>query len=122
MDPDQPRQASLNILKNAGEALGAQGGGDLAIEVRARGEGVEVVFSDDGPGMDAEHVGRVFDPFFSTKARGSGLGLPLTHQVIAEHGGRIQCSSRPGEGTTFTVWLPGAASSAAGVEGSVSSP
>ena len=122
VDADQLRQAFLNILKNAGEALGAQGGGDLAIEVRARGEGVEVVFSDDGPGMDAEHVGRVFDPFFSTKARGSGLGLPLTHQVIAEHGGRIECSSRPGEGTTFTVWLPGAASSAAGLEGSVSSP
>ncbi len=110
VDPAQLRQALLNIVRNAGEALSGGGGGRLRIIARADGEEVRLDVADDGPGMDAEHVARIFDPFFSTKERGSGLGLPITHQVIAEHGGRITCMSSPGEGTTFSIWLPRAKS------------
>jgi signal transduction histidine kinase len=108
VDPAQLRQALLNIVRNAGEALAEGGGGRLRISTwRARsGAGVVLELGDDGPGMEPEHVSRIFDPFFSTKETGSGLGLPLTHQLIAEHGGTITCTSTPGEGTTFTIRLP----------------
>ena len=106
LDVGQMRQALLNIVKNAGEALSAHGGGTLWIVGAADGGGVRLEVRDDGPGIDAEHVARIFDPFFSTKETGSGLGLPLTQQVIVEHGGRIACRSSLGEGTTFTIELP----------------
>lgn len=106
VDTGQLRQALLNILRNAVEALAEGGGGTLRVS-STQGDGeVRLDLADDGPGMDAEHVARIFDPFFSTKERGSGLGLPITHQVIAEHGGRIACTSSLGSGTTFTIWLP----------------
>ncbi len=106
MDVGQIRQALLNIVKNAGEALAEGGGGTLWIRAEADGATVRLHVRDDGPGIDAEHVQRIFDPFFSTKEAGSGLGLPVTQQVIAEHGGRIACRSSLGEGTTFTIELP----------------
>ncbi len=106
VDPAQIRQALLNIVRNAGEALAAGGGGTLRVRAAPDGDEVRLDLSDDGPGMDPENVARIFDPFFSTKERGSGLGLPITHQVIAEHGGRITCTSTLGEGTTFSIWLP----------------
>lgn len=105
IDGDQLRQALLNILRNAVDALRG-GGGAVVVSASQQGRWLVLRVQDDGPGMDAEHVERVFDPFFSTKESGSGLGLPLTQQVVAEHGGRIACISRPGEGTTFTIHLP----------------
>ncbi len=106
VDVGQLRQALLNILRNAVEALADGGGGTLKVAASEDGDEIRLDLEDDGPGMDAEHVARIFDPFFSTKERGSGLGLPITHQVIAEHGGRIECTSSLGEGTKFTIWLP----------------
>jgi signal transduction histidine kinase len=106
VDVGQFRQALLNIVRNAAEALAERGGGRLHIHARADDGGVLLLLEDNGPGMDSDLVARVFDPFFSTKAKGSGLGLPLTQQVIEEHGGRIRCTSKVGEGTTFTIWLP----------------
>jgi signal transduction histidine kinase len=107
LDPAQLRQALLNIVRNAGEALAENGGGAIRISTRRASAGEALCeVADDGPGMDPEHVSRIFDPFFSTKEKGSGLGLPLTHQVIAEHRGTIACTSTPGEGTTFSIRLP----------------
>jgi two-component system, NtrC family, sensor kinase len=106
VDPAQLRQALLNIVRNAAEALRAGGGGTIRVSAKAEAEQVRLDVADDGPGMETEHVARIFDPFFSTKERGSGLGLPITHQVIEEHGGQITCISSPGEGTTFSIWLP----------------
>ncbi|MBJ93123.1 MAG: hypothetical protein CMP23_01470 [Rickettsiales bacterium] len=105
IDAAQLRQALLNIVRNAAEAL-VGGGGVLRLSAEPQDQGVCLRIEDDGPGMDPELVARVFDPFFSTKEQGSGLGLPLTQQVIEEHGGRIRCTSRVGDGTTFTIWLP----------------
>jgi len=106
VDADQLRQALLNILRNASDALAAQGGGHVRFVGRLEAPWLLLEIADDGAGMDAEHVERIFDPFFSTKATGSGLGLPLTQQIVAEHGGRIACISSPGVGTTFSIRLP----------------
>jgi len=106
IDRSQLRQALLNIVRNAADALSGAGGGVLRLTAVTERGGVRLDVTDEGPGMDAELVSKIFDPFFSTKETGSGLGLPITHQVIAEHGGIIECKSRLGRGTTFSIWLP----------------
>lgn len=107
-DEGQLRQALLNLLRNAREAL-ADRGGKVRVETATRGEKVEIAVADDGPGVAAEDLARIFDPFFSTKQRGTGLGLAVTQQIIQEHGGNLACSSEPGRGTRFVVTLPAAA-------------
>jgi signal transduction histidine kinase len=103
-DEHQLRQALLNLLRNAAEAMRA--GGTLTIAARAVDARVlELVVSDTGQGIAPEHLAKIFDPFFSTKEGGTGLGLALTQQIIVEHGGRIDVQSQVGTGTTFTVRL-----------------
>jgi len=65
-----------------------------------------VVVEDDGPGIHEDLAGKIYDPFFSTKEGGTGLGLALTHQIVRDHGGTIRVDSRPGHGARFTVSLP----------------
>jgi signal transduction histidine kinase len=65
-----------------------------------------VVVQDDGPGIVEELSAKIFDPFFSTKEGGTGLGLALTHQIVSDHGGTIRVESRPGHGASFIVALP----------------
>ena len=67
---------------------------------------VEVSFSDTGCGISAEDRDRIFDLFFTTKPRGTGLGLPICRRIVEDHGGTISVASRPGQGTTFTIQLP----------------
>jgi signal transduction histidine kinase len=84
-------------------------GGTLVVEARRSatlGGGVDLSIRDSGVGMDAEQKQRVFDLFYTTKQRGSGLGLPLTQQIVVAHGGQIRCDSEPGQGTTFTLHFP----------------
>jgi two-component system NtrC family sensor kinase len=106
-DENQLRQAFLNLLRNAGEAMAAQGG---SLEISTRlvdGQGaVEVRIADTGVGISEQNLSKLFEPFFSTKEAGTGLGLPLTQQIIQEHGGTIEVASTPGRGTVFTVRLP----------------
>lgn len=109
-DEHQLRQALLNLLRNAGEAMGS--GGRLRVEGRSDGSAVELTIADTGQGIAPEHLAKVFDPFFSTKEGGTGLGLALTQQIIVEHGGSIVVDSRLGGGTTFTVRLPAATGAA----------
>ena len=106
VDRSQLRQAFLNIFRNSMESMA--GGGSLSVSTRPMRGGVQVQIVDSGPGIDQETLERIFDPFFSTKAEGTGLGLPLTQQIIAGHGGEIRCESEPGEGTRFVIDLPGA--------------
>jgi PAS domain S-box-containing protein len=105
-DAGQLRQAFMNILRNAIEAMPS--GGELVVRTRGTDGGAVVTFSDTGQGIAPGHLGRVFDPFFSTKEAGIGLGLSLTQQIIAEHGGAVRVESKPGRGSTFTVTLPAA--------------
>jgi signal transduction histidine kinase len=104
MDESQIRQVLINLVKNAREAMAA--GGRMTVEVhRARG-GVEVRVRDDGAGMDAQQKERIFDLFYTTKQGGTGLGLPLTQQIVVAHRGEIHCESAVGAGTTFTLFFP----------------
>lgn len=103
-DEHQLRQALLNLLRNAVEAM--SDGGRLTLEATAAdARAVELTIADTGEGIAPEHLPKIFDPFFSTKEGGTGLGLALTQQIIVEHGGRIEVQSTPGVGTTFVVRL-----------------
>lgn len=106
LDLNQIRQTILNLVRNALEAM--EGGGRLAVVTRVADNGahVELEIGDNGVGIDAETLPRVFEPFFSTKETGTGLGLALVQQIVSEHRGTITCDSTPGEGTTFVIRLP----------------
>ncbi len=106
VDENQLRQALLNLLRNAADALDEVGGGHVRIAVRRGGDSVEVLIADDGPGVGEELVAQLFEPFFSTKDGGTGLGLALTQQISREHGGDIKVASQPGHGASFVLSLP----------------
>jgi signal transduction histidine kinase len=99
-------RAVVNLLENALQAVGEQG--RIRVAVLAADGGVEVQVEDSGPGIEPELRERLFDPFFSTKTGGSGLGLALVKRIAEDHGGRVALRSAPGEGTTALLWLPAA--------------
>jgi two-component system, sporulation sensor kinase E len=105
-DPDQLKQVFLNLVTNAVQAMDKTGG-TITIETRGAGEYVEVSVSDTGPGIAAIDLPKVFDPFFTKRAEGTGLGLTIVHRIIDEHEGHIEVESGPG-GTVFNVTLPAA--------------
>jgi PAS domain S-box-containing protein len=100
-------QVFVNLVTNAAHALPPEGG-TVTLSLSSRGEEVVARVADDGKGMSPEVRGRIFEPFFSTKegGRGVGLGLSIVHGIVARHGGTIDVSSEPGKGTTFEVRLP----------------
>jgi len=104
-DVAQLRQLLLNLLRNAREAM--PDGGELLVASRGTDGAVEIQVKDGGPGIPPERMARIFDPFFTTKARGTGLGLAMAQEIAQEHGGQLSCESTVGEGTTFTLRLPG---------------
>jgi PAS domain S-box-containing protein len=103
-DPGQLWQAFLNLIRNAIEAM--PDGGALFVRTVAGNGCASVAITDTGRGMSDEVRQEIFKPFYSTKPGGTGLGLLLTQQIISEHGGRVDCQSVQGKGTTFTVTLP----------------
>ena len=108
VDPQQFRQAIWNLSINAIEAM--PDGGELRIGAglvtQRKTRKLEVWVGDTGSGIDPESLPHIFEPFFSTKPEGSGIGLALVHRVIQDHGGDIEVRSEPGVGTTFTLQLP----------------
>lgn len=112
-DGPQLQQALLNIIINAEQAIdSANRRGCLTVTTEMRsGEApiIAVIISDNGPGIPMDRLDKVFDPFFTTKpvGEGTGLGLSITYGIVKEHGGSIFAKSSPGQGTTFTVELPG---------------
>ncbi len=100
-DEGQLRQVFLNLLRNAREAMPA--GGTLRVASRSLADAVEVTISDSGGGIPKEVQERLFEPFFSTKSGGTGLGLALAKQILEAHGGSIACTSTASEGTTFLL-------------------
>lgn len=103
---DQLEQVLLNLFINAIEAM--PGSGALEVEARASSGGVEVVVADTGPGVALADAARIFDPFYSRKTGGSGLGLYVSRQIIEAHGGRIELDPANGRGAVFRVFLPAA--------------
>jgi signal transduction histidine kinase len=104
-DPDLLHRALSNLVLNAMDAM-AQGG-RLTMSAHRNGEAVEIRVSDTGSGMTAEECERLFTPYYTTKQHGTGLGLAIVQSVISDHRGTIRVDSRPGEGTTFVIELPG---------------
>ena len=96
----------INLVRNATDAVAAKGGGRVVLRTQQRDARVMLVVEDDGTGIPAEVLPRLFDPFFSTKDRGNGLGLALTQQIVKDHGGELAVTSTVGHGTTFTLSLP----------------
>jgi signal transduction histidine kinase len=110
-DADQLRQILLNLLLNAVDAFGADAGAiDITTRVvrtvRRTADLVELRVRDNGPGIDADNMRRIFVPFFTTKQHGTGLGLAICHRIMTAHGGRIDVLSRPGAGATFILRFP----------------
>ncbi|HBF43755.1 MAG TPA: hypothetical protein DDW42_09055 [Desulfobacteraceae bacterium] len=105
MDVDRLKQAFLNIIKNAIESIPKMGSVTIYVELKAK-EWVSVKISDTGIGLAREEMELIFNPDYTTKEKGLGLGLPIAHEIIRGHGGEINVQSRPGTGTTFEVLLP----------------
>ncbi len=109
IDPDQFKEALINIILNACEAMGD--GGRIIIEekegyISPTGRVVTLTIKDTGPGIPESIIDKIFEPFFSTKEDGSGLGLSIAKRIIEEHKGWINCKSQKGMGATFTIVLP----------------
>ncbi|HRU04707.1 MAG TPA: ATP-binding protein, partial [Candidatus Brocadiia bacterium] len=103
-DPEQIRQVLLNLCQNAIESM--PNGGELTITTRALADRVEVVLTDTGQGMSESVRENLFQPFFTTKVGGTGLGLSVSQKIIHDHGGEILVDSAPGAGSSFTLSLP----------------
>ncbi len=103
-DPEKMRQVFMNILINAVQSI--RDSGEIAITAQADDHYVAIAFRDTGCGMDAGELERIFWPFYTTKEKGTGLGLAVCRKIVEAHGGDIRADSRPGEGTTITLRLP----------------
>lgn len=104
LDAEQFRRVLLNLVKNSLEAMPS--GGTLRIETQLDGEFVAISVSDTGIGMTEEVRQRIFQPLFTTKEKGLGVGLTVVREVVVAHGGSIACESQKDEGTTFRIFLP----------------
>lgn len=102
----QINQVFMNLIVNASHAI--EDSGTITLRTRHEGNQVMIEVVDTGKGMPLEIQRRIFEPFFTTKpvGKGTGLGLSLSYDIVKKHGGRIEVSSQPGEGTSFKVWLP----------------
>jgi len=113
-DREQLRQVWLNLSNNAFEAMPA--GGVLEVRWSVQGRNVVVEFQDSGPGISPEHLPHVGEPFFTTKEKGTGLGIAIAQRIVERHGGTLGFECPPGQGTRVRVTLPAAAVEAGAVE------
>jgi signal transduction histidine kinase len=105
VDPAQIKQVFLNIMLNAIDAM--KNGGALMVKTETVHEQtVSIAISDTGEGIEKEDLKRIFDPFFSRKDGGTGLGLSVVHGIIEKHNGKIEVESEPGKGAIFTIFIP----------------
>jgi signal transduction histidine kinase len=105
MDVDKLQQAIFNFVKNAMESISGEGAVRILVDSSVK-DRVIIKISDNGCGMTPEEVERIFNPEYTTKEKGLGLGLPLAHEIIRGHRGEIRVLSQPGSGTTFEISLP----------------
>ena len=104
LDPDQIKQAFYNIVKNSTQAT--QEGGEITVKTDMSDNHILITFDDTGEGISAENLSTVFQPYFTTKKSGTGLGLLIIRRIIREHGGDIKISSEQGSGTSVCISLP----------------
>ena len=104
IDATQMQQVLVNLIKNAMQAMSR--GGTLTLQTGEVSDGVWVSVADTGGGIPQEQIARIFEPFYTTKKKGTGLGLMIVQRIVRAHGGKIEVESRVGQGTTFRIWLP----------------
>jgi len=111
-DPHRLRRALVNVIDNAVQAMIPNGaetpitGAMVHVSTHVSNGRIEIVVQDNGSGIAPEVLPRIFEPLFSTKNFGVGLGMPAVKQIMQQHGGGIEINSEPGIGTTITLWLP----------------
>jgi len=103
-DPAQIKQVLVNLIKNAIQSMSK--GGTLTLQTESGADGVILTVADTGGGIPQEQLNRIFEPFYTTKKKGSGLGLMIVQRIVREHNGRIELESHVGRGTVFRIWLP----------------
>lgn len=115
IDPPRLSRVIVNLLANAAEAMVGRGDDPakfttpeprIQVSTRASERGAEIIVSDNGPGIPPEVLSRIMEPLFTTKSFGSGLGLPAVEKILQDHLGGLEIATAPGEGATFTAWLP----------------
>ena len=104
IDATQIQQVLVNLVKNAMQAMTRDG--VLTLRSGEGSDGVWVSVSDTGGGIAQEQINRIFEPFYTTRKKGTGLGLMIVQRIVRAHGGRIDLESHVGRGTTFRIWLP----------------
>jgi PAS domain S-box-containing protein len=104
IDAMQLQQVLVNLIKNAMQAMTK--GGTLTLQTGENDDGVWASVADTGGGIPQEQINRIFEPFYTTKKKGSGLGLMIVQRIMRAHNGRIELESHVGRGTTFRIWLP----------------
>lgn len=104
LDPSQVKQALVNLIKNAIHAMTKEG--TLTLQTDSGVDGIIVTVADTGGGIPQEQISRIFEPFYTTKKKGTGLGLMIVQRIVRDHGGRIDLESHVGQGTVFRIWLP----------------
>ncbi|WP_373503357.1 sensor histidine kinase [Aestuariivirga sp.] len=115
IDPARMSRAVINLIMNASEAVVGKGDDPSRFAARApavgistalSARGVELTVTDNGPGIAPEHLDKIFEPLFTTKSFGTGLGLPAVQKIMEQHGGGLEFKSAPGQGASFTIWWP----------------
>lgn len=119
-DVEKMKRVFINIIKNAIDAMPT--GGNLTIKSKESGGNVEITIADTGIGISKDNLGKIWTPFFTTKAKGMGLGLPICKRIIEAHRGSILVESKLGKGTTFTITIPVAFKSEGGERAWVNVP
>ncbi len=104
LDAQLMERVLYNLLLNAAQASPPKG--TVTVKTRQFGDNVEITVIDRGAGIDRTHLENIFNPFFTTKSTGVGLGLAIVSKIVDEHGGKISVESQPGEGSVFRVYLP----------------
>ncbi|MFP3983291.1 MAG: sensor histidine kinase [Desulfurivibrionaceae bacterium] len=111
-DKQKLQQALLNLIKNSIDAVGKHGkiwvSAHVLLDSNSGEEEIELMVEDNGPGIEPDKLKKIFDPFYTTKdvGHGSGLGLYIVHDIVENHGGKMEVNSQAGQGTNFTIWLP----------------
>lgn len=105
-DEEKLRQVFLNFIKNSQEAIGDGRSGSIILRTKFKEDAVIIQIQDDGPGISPEEISHIFEPYYTTKIDGTGLGLPVAYKIIKEHRGDIQVCSLQGEGVCFSIALP----------------
>ena len=103
-DPEQIKQVILNLAINAVQAM--TGPGEVLLAAQQRDASVVISVRDEGPGVDEENIEKIFNPFFTTKETGTGLGLSVVYQIVSQHGGLVKAERNPERGMTFSVVIP----------------